>query len=247
MGVALLTKYYDKLRSPDNLAIGSSFNMFGLAKFLVAVHLSDRFSLLSGVSLAHFSNGGFARPNLGINTASFFVGARLRISKIEEEKEAVEVERDRHFHPGIRMAMGYTERGLDGPKFLTYGVSLQVSRRVGDVHLLSVGAEYLYSKASEEFQRYIGVNPGRERQMATRYSVTAGHEFLFGHLGFLTELGVYLNKHYERRHIISTRIGFNFYPRNPLRHPRQQVYGGVHVLAYFGLADILETVLGYRF
>lgn len=250
LGLAFQTRRYDQRNAPTNTAIGSHLNAYAMASLRLERALGERFALGLGIHLAHVSNSNYAQPNLGLNTPSGELSFRFRLGATPKTATDIPLVQDvlqysRAFRPVLRLGMGISEKSLDGPKFRSWSAGAGVSKRLARWSRLSVGLEWLYSEGAEDFQRYTGANPGRERQNATRYSFWAAHEALFGRLGIVIEFGAYLNKHFEQRHPLSARIGAQWSLLGA-RAQRHELFAGVYVRTYFGLAEMVEGVLGYR-
>lgn len=67
-------KPYQEQYNPANKMVGSKINAYINTNFYLRWMLSPRFSLTSGVTLSHFSNGNTSFPNAGLNTIGLKVG-----------------------------------------------------------------------------------------------------------------------------------------------------------------------------
>jgi hypothetical protein len=76
-GLSYVSRSYDPLKNPLNVAIGSKLNAHFQTKVLGDFVLSRQFNLLFGLSFDHLSNANLSEPNLGINTLSAFVGLQF--------------------------------------------------------------------------------------------------------------------------------------------------------------------------
>ena len=139
------------------------------------------------------------------------------------------------------------ERGLDGPKYPIYSGATGISRLFGRIHKVSSGVVFLYNDSSRSFQEHIGLNPGKEIIKASRFIWFVGHEYLFGHVGFVTDLGLYLNNYYNRRSLVATKIGFNFYLKNSLEKTKYMPWIGFSIHSNLTEAEFVELILGYSF
>ena len=90
-----------------------------------------------------------------------------------------------------------------------------------------------------------------------------GNEFLFGHVSMVTQGGLYLYNPFYRDQYkeiyfegdtkawlktwITARLGFQYYLRDAVLHPRQNLFVGWYVKTNFGQADFMEVSLGYLF
>lgn|GEM_PF-2047636 len=66
-GVSAGWKYYDPVTNPDNVTMGQNVNMHIETGANAEYLLSDRWSVIGGITSNHLSNGGTKRPNYGVN------------------------------------------------------------------------------------------------------------------------------------------------------------------------------------
>ena len=74
VGLAYLTKAFDRIENHQNGVIGSHFNGFVNFRLSSVVMLSQAWRLDAGVGLTHASNAAMSTPNLGINMATVNLG-----------------------------------------------------------------------------------------------------------------------------------------------------------------------------
>ncbi len=255
LGIAWLNKPFNKLNNPENVVIGAHWNFMALLRLKVERSLSERFILSMGIGGTHYSNGNFASPNLGANQPAITLGFKYRLNIDTSQIKPLEtIALNKKIRPFLRTSFGLTETGFDGPKYPVYTAGFGALRQIGQVSYLSTGVEFIFKSSSYEFMRHIGLHEGRERQEASRYLWFVGHEFVFGNTGFLTELGLYFNKHYGQGSIFSSRVGFHFYPfygqKAYLKRYKNQpstAFLGLYVHAYLGEAEFVELAAGFRF
>ncbi len=78
-GLVYITKKYDFHTNPHNLLIGTHFNALIHTGFNFSYRIKNRFDTSLGLSLIHFSNGDFSRPNAGLNQLSINAGIAYRM------------------------------------------------------------------------------------------------------------------------------------------------------------------------
>ena len=252
LGISYMDKPYLQNVNEKNTVIGSAISFFGAADLAVKYRLNDNFQLGAALLLTHYSNGNYKQPNLGVNIASpcLSISYHYKYNKKNTLETAVNTNYtiDKNVHLFLRGSYGLTERGLDGPKYPVYIIGVGAARRVGAVHRFTAGAEYIYNTSPYQFLVHTGqLDAATARTQTERGVIFVGHELLMGHVGFVTEGGVYLNKHYSQHSWISTKIGFNFYPQHQQKHSRLQAYLGTYIRAYFGEAEFVEVVGGFLF
>ncbi|MEM7103427.1 MAG: acyloxyacyl hydrolase [Bacteroidota bacterium] len=252
MGIGWLTKPYDKISNPDNIVIGSRLNFSAFAKIHLEWAASYKIRIAGGIQYMHYSNGNHSTPNIGANIPAGFLGVRYFYQESEVERSLTDSTftlpvPNRKIHFNTRLSIGFTERGLDGPTFPVYTFSVGAYRYFGRKHKVLTGFEFVFHHGTAEFIRHIEGFEGEEFRQSSRYSWYIGHEAVFGHVGFLTEAGLYLNNFFLRRSLISNRIGFTFYGKNPLKVYRNLPYVGIYIHAVQGEAEFTEFLIGFDF
>jgi len=251
-GAGITTKKYDSFTNPSNIVIGSHINACVSLRARARYRLGKAWHLLLGGGITHYSNGRFTLPNLGVNIPFGQIGVQYLLpSKISTDSLRQQLTKDlptlnQSFRPFLTIGLGFTEVETSrGPKYPIYRFTVGVSRMMARISKLSVEFEYMYNNAVLAFDQHVGTVPYRHFNYA-RLSFLVTHELLFGHWGFLTSVGAYLNNHRYRRSPIVTKIGFNFYLHNYFKHIPHQLWVGCHVRAYAGEAELVEFVLGYN-
>jgi len=200
-GLAWVTRPYDWFNNPNQNAIGSHWNnitQFRLgAEFRAAPHLR----LNAGGSMTHFSNGGSALPNFGINIFSGWAGVAwfLQPLKKEDLKPAQTSKRPmtRRFGAQVQGGMALLEIGsFDGPKHAVWCSSVAGYFQINRINRVLLGMDHESNRAIYEW----GLHSARfrdeaaARQGSTRLAITAAEEFLFGDLSIVLQAGRYVGK-----------------------------------------------------
>ncbi|MFR7878941.1 MAG: acyloxyacyl hydrolase [Butyricimonas paravirosa] len=79
-------KPYDSYYNSYNTMIGSKVNAYINANFYLRWRLSPRVSLLSGLTVSHFSNGNTKIPNAGLNTIGGNIGLECNFYRKDDLK-----------------------------------------------------------------------------------------------------------------------------------------------------------------
>ncbi len=249
-GVAFLSKPYHAVKNPENNVYGSKFNFFFELGVAYEIAFKKHFALAIFLKLPHYSASNLHQPNLGINTFNFGTSIRYlkhqEISSFNENKLELPV-LNKKIKPFFRLSFGLTRNGLNGPKYPVYVAGFGFSKLLNRYSRINSGFEYIFNTAKYNFIRHTYAFTGKEFEKASRYSWYLGYEWLFGHVGFLAEAGLYLNNHYGRQSIFTTKLGFNLYPWNTILHSNFLPYFGAYVRAYAGEADFFEMSLGFNF
>lgn len=85
-GLSAGWKPYDSYYNSYNTMIGSKVNAYINANFYLRWRLSPRVSLLSGLTVSHFSNGNTKIPNAGLNTIGGNIGLECNFYRKDDLK-----------------------------------------------------------------------------------------------------------------------------------------------------------------
>ena len=88
-GLSAGWKPYDSYYNSYNTMIGSKVNAYINANFYLRWRLSPRVSLLSGLTVSHFSNGNTKIPNAGLNTIGGNIGLECNFYR-KDDLESLE-------------------------------------------------------------------------------------------------------------------------------------------------------------
>ncbi|MCH2044596.1 MAG: acyloxyacyl hydrolase [Saprospiraceae bacterium] len=250
-GAAYVTKKFNTLTNTANIAVGARFNACSVLRLRFNYNIGTRLQASLGLGFTHYSNGGWENPNLGLNIFGTQLGLAYRFQKSEYSKQdSFDLRQlpklDRSFRPFASVGIGFTEKAYGSVKYPFYIGVLGVSHRLSRISKLGLGLEYVYSTLSAEFYKHI-TGTAAPIQRLQRFSIMAQHELLFGHIGFVSNFGVYLNEHEGQRSFFYTKIGFHFYAKNYFLKHKHQLWAGVYVRTYGGEAEFIEFALGYNF
>ena len=78
-GLMHLSKYYDSINNPMNIAMSSRMNFAAQLKAQAVNHLSPHSSLTLGLEMFHTSNANWQKPNVGLNYAQLSLGWSYRL------------------------------------------------------------------------------------------------------------------------------------------------------------------------
>lgn len=252
-GVAYMTKSFHSVFNPQNIVMGAKLNACATVRFLTRYAITSSWRVFLGMSVTHYSNGGFVKPNLGINIPALQVGVQYEWGNTIVPNDSLRrhvlaglAPFSKDIRPFLRVALGATEMiASNGVKYPIYGVTIGVSRMLARTSKLRLAVDYLYNTAPRAFDQHKGLIELKHWQYA-RISILAGHELLFGCWGLVSNLGVYLNAHRFQRNLLTAELGFNFYSRNYFKHQKWQFWLGCNVRTYGGEAEFVQVVLGFQ-
>lgn len=249
LGLGYVEQVFDFIENPTNKVIGTHINIAANAKFFYNIALYKKWSMNAGIQYLHYSNSKLQLPNLGINIASGFVGVRYEweSNKPHERVYARTLESTTSFFLQGRAGIGYTNIIQQGnAQFPIYIGAFSGGKICKQKNKVYFGIEAYKNMAVQSYlnQKYEDDN---DRPKALRGAVYIGHEFLFSHIGFVTQCGINVLRGELSRSIVYNKLGFNFYWKDANLHLKNNVYVGLYVHAAAGEAEFPELTVGYIF
>lgn len=254
-GLAWVTQPYDYFTNQGENAIGSHWNNITQFRLGGELRLSDHFRLNAGVALTHFSNGGAALPNFGINLPSGFAGLAWSPQPLREKdflpaKTEKRADRSR-FGGTAQTGLAILEYGVyDGPKYPVWLGAAAGYFRFNKVNRALFGVDYEFNKAIYEYGLHIGdfENEAAAHKGATRFAVFLADEFLFGSIGVQLQMGRYVGSGFNRftpkRNYRKLSIRY-YFPK--LFNTALQPHIGITLKAHATTAEYISTNVGLAF
>lgn len=215
LGIGYVTQHYSRAPVWDTLnnAIGSSINNFTMIATDIRYRLNAHWRIQAGLNFSHLSNGSMKQPNLGVNMYGGHVGLQYRPAGDEHEQIVKDRPRLRNrVLVQARLGLSFNESGnTDGPIYVGHLASLYASRRYAGKNKLLAGIDYSYHPSIYAFQRNNEINIGRERANSWKSAVFVGHEWLFGRMSVMTQVGYYIKDAVLRHDRFYEKIGYNYY------------------------------------
>ena len=234
-GLGWISNPYDWWDNPNQNAIGSHWNNITQFRLGAEARLNAHTKLLAGGSFTHFSNGGIALPNFGINILSGWIGATWSPQSLarSEYKTAQTSRKLLTRRWGALVQAGYTAVQIatfDGPKYPIRTGSAALLYRFNQLHRGSVGIDYEMNVSVRKWGLHSALfaNEQAARQGATRLAWFVGEEFLFGDIGIQLVVGRYFGEKFN------AYTAKKLYSKLAMRYYFPEVYQ-VHVRAFAGI------------
>lgn len=251
-GLGYLSKRYDRVTNPQNTAIGSRFNNYTTVGLSAEYQLTNHLGIRVAAHVSHSSNGRLRVPNLGINTGMIQIGVNYRMSEPmlkDTFQIAANYEYSRKALFGLRGSLGIKEASVEnGPFYYVWMITPHVIFPRNEKHQWETGAEITFDGEIQERnlngEDYTSTHILLEPWKA---SVYGGHEFLFGRMGFITQLHIHLFPFMEKKNEFYTLIGGKIYLKSFHKHPRNQFYTGIFLKAHYAVAQYPSLILGGTF
>lgn len=254
-GLGWISRPYDWWDNPRQNAIGSHWNNITQFRLGAEARLNARTKLLAGGSFTHFSNGGIALPNFGINIMSGWIGATWspRALQRSDYKTAQSSRKLLTRRWGALVQAGYTAVQIatfDGPKYPIRTGAAALLYRFNQLHRGSVGIDYEMNVSVREWGLHstLFADKRAARQGATRLAWFVGEEFLFGDIGIQLAVGRYFGKHfnaYTAKKLYS-KLAMRYYFPEVFQVP-VRAFAGITLKAHAFTAEYMTLNAGLAF
>lgn len=240
-GVGFLDRPYNLLTNKKNKAIGSHLNGNMQVMYKTYFDISQRNSLVAGLGITHYSNGNFRRPNLGINMVHLNFGILHKL-KIEQEPKLKTLPQ---LFPknGFEFNLGFARKqiGVADTRFFTIGgASLLYYFRHNDTRNWRVGLQSYFDKTYPYVKFDANSLNNVKLAKMTEIAAVMGHEFVFGRLAIVTDIGAYFYRPNDYKKAVYFSIGFNYFFNKGFNVQSR-------LKSHMAVADYFYWSGGYRF
>jgi hypothetical protein len=267
LGIAYFNNPYNPVKNTSNLYIGSALTAFGYASVYIKPRINDHLWVKAGISVMHCSNGHVQIPNLGINLPCIFAG--IVYSPFSLPKEFIKKEiyvSPSTIHFNLRIGVGVhqlakTTEPIGTPKYAIYIIDLYASKRFGKINNLQLGLSLNHYKSFLNYIEKTNLFASNRMLKATVATLFVGHELMIHKFSLLSQGGINIyNPFYkewikqfdnmqgfsnELKKYISTRLGLQYYLRDPKYCTRSNIFLGAYIKANFGQADFICAQIGF--
>ncbi|QMU30793.1 acyloxyacyl hydrolase [Adhaeribacter radiodurans] len=241
-GLAYFSNHFDWRLNATNNVISAPLNAVIQFRAEYERILSPKFSLLLAAGINHYSNGGNAKPNLGINIGTLSLGLNYYSQRSFEPLVQAWPPPGNKLSFTISGSAGIKQRDdFDTITYTVKSVALSAMRQLNPKSTLLIGLEGFYDPSLIPRRNWDPrVEPGTSPDIR-RVALNFGHELAIGKLGFGTYVGWYAYRPYKS--------DAAFYQRLETRYPLTR---NIYLAAGLKLhdlikADVIEYRLGFRF
>ncbi len=241
VGLAHLSTYYDPVKNPNNLNIGSPFNLHFNLNYSWFFPLGDHMYMAPGLSFTHFSNGAFKKPNRGINLLDVNLAFRYRgdnrvLSVSDEDGMRPEWLESKH-RTYVIFSGGVMQRFINDPNYKVFTLTVNHTLQTGPGARWGVGLDFTYDDHAKERIDMQKDDPQFVDYM--RIGAFASHDIVFDRMSVVLNLGGYLYYGYKP--------DARFYPRVGLRYEiGNRMTTQLALKAYRFRANHVQWGLGYE-
>ncbi len=248
-GLGYLTKTFDPQENNHNVAIGSKMNISIGASFDFKFILSHNWTLATGLSLKHFSNGSFSTPNLGINIPVLMIGLKRNFSKIGSgnfnnlDSTITKLKANYKKFQRYSATIGIGAKEIypaGGNRYGTYSFELNAIHYATIKSGFSAGMDIIHNVALYKHAFYLDTLTNLKPIQFTQFAMNIGYVQTFDHFELFLQNGFYLINKYKKDGGIYQRLGGRYYfKKNIVAH--------FALKTHFAKADYFELGVGYYF
>lgn len=242
LGVAYMSKPFDRITNHKNNAIGSHFNGYVNIRFSSSYMLSKSWRLDSGIGLTHASNGAVKTPNLGLNMATLNLGVGYVFGNknIEMRKDSMMPKLTKRWHPSVLGIFGFKEMEHPlGNKYMAYNLSGNLYYAASHKTRFGTGVEFVYSNATRKNLEYDSVSTERIKDVI-KIGVKGSYAFHVDRISIPIDFGYYVYQNDNLKEHFFHRIGVRYMLT-------KHVIANVTLYTHWAKADYFEWGLGYEF
>lgn len=240
LGLAYLTKKYDRLENYRNTAIGSNLNVAVNFVLENGFLIGETFSVSAGIGVLHFSNGRTRTPNLGVNIPSLKLGMSYNNPKAKAVKEPAYTEPKERSSEIIVIASGglAAEYPPGSNNNFRADISSLLNYPISKKHRLGIGYDIFYYYNQENLLSHIDETYVKE---LFNHGLFISFQFDFSRLAFVIQNGIYLyDKYNYQQSLLYHRVGFRY-------RIYKNIILNLSMKTHFSRAQFIETGIGYRF
>lgn len=251
MGVGLVTKHYKKeTNNTQNTAIGGKINNVSPFSTDLRYKLNNKWHFQVGAYFTHVSNATFQTPNLGINTYGAHIGFRYFPTTTEAQK-IIRSERPTYRNNWMGFAKGsiaFVEKGpADGPTYLTYIAHLGIAKRYASKNKVYAGVDAHFHDVVYQYNIYHQIPTPNAFRSAGQLALFVGHEFVFGRVGVIGQVGYYFLPYTTQTIRLYQKIGGHYYFVKKEHGLIKEVFASALLKTHLSVAELFEMGLGISF
>ncbi|ASS50543.1 MAG: hypothetical protein A3D31_13345 [Candidatus Fluviicola riflensis] len=191
IGLSYVNRKYDGVNNPDNVAIGSHFNIHFNSQFLITANPFPKWMLFTGIAFDHLSNGNLAEPNLGFNSFHLKFGTSHRFGKTTQRVHHPELKAFPAHRFSILPNIGWKRtRAFAGDYFFAASFTGDYHFFIGKRFITSAGADFFYDSSVPTEMKAIGKSFKQSNYFQTGIHLSQVLRYKKAVFGF--QAGVYL-------------------------------------------------------
>mgnify|MGYP006284479309 CR=1 FL=1 len=240
-GLSWLTKKFDVENNYQNIAIGSSTNIYFDAGLMASFRLHSRLYLLSGLQFIHFSNGKITSPNKGLNVVTSSIGLQYFFNensygKYNQAKAQKKTFIPSNYFQGIYAHGIKSISRMEDGFFYASSLSLEYHKKYNRKYNWGLGLDLFYDGTSGLSENQITAD------FTTNFfqlGLHASHDLMVGRMALIMQVGGYLWLPGKAEAPIYNRIG--------LRYTFDSgIIANLSLKSHYAQASFIEFGIGYQ-
>lgn len=250
-GLTYITKKFDFIANPENIAIGTNVCFYFNLNFGVHYPIKNTpISLRANAGMIHFSNGSVKKPNRGLNQIQYTLSAAYNLVDNRTYNEdyildkTVEKPHEFTFMATITSSDEYKIGDIGrGGGYLCSTGALGYSYAYSPLGKVGLSADIFYN---ENLYWYWDTNWDTLVMVLTqpkeiiRSGISVGHELVYKKLSLVAYAGLYFYNKVKPHDFLYTRFGLRYYVF-------KNVFVNATVKAFGFKAHYIETGIGFSF
>lgn len=222
-GLAYLTRRYDRIENPENIAVSTPICFYFSFGFNFAFRLPAGFELKLMPMFMHYSNGAVRKPNLGLNQAVLSLAVSKDIAQREYTKER------RNYVEGLspheawafgtcvssdEYSVGYNGRGGG---FICSTGAVGYSYQYGKIGKVGASLDMFYNENLKYYfdeRNNVLVQQYEKFGDVVRLGFCVGHQLVYRRFELVSYVGMYVYNKVKKNDWFYTRIGGRYYVTN---------------------------------
>lgn len=239
-GLGYIEKPFNRETNFKNIAIGSKYNALININSIWTTKITKELGLSGGFSMVHFSNGSFARPNLGINIFSVNMGFSYSFGKNKEVLSQEIEPREKKWEKLIVFNTGVKEiNPVEGPKYMVYTTTFSLKKPFSNKSSFGFSADLFYNSSLEQLIAEENHNKTTSNSDNIRVGLAVFYSLDIGKVSYLIQMGGYLRSAYDGDGIVYHRITSRYFITKHL-------FLNLGLKSHFAVADFIEAGIGVK-
>jgi len=242
MGPGFVSKHFDRVENTKNWGLSTTVNGFAHLSLKGKVKLFDHLNATAGISLSHFSNASYKKPNLGINLPGLTAGLLYSFKPMEltPRKKKSEYSYSKNWNHDVVLNYGSKEKNpIGGNSHNVFSLNYSSGRHISFKSRLGAGIDFFYNTAHKnELDKNDDVitKPSDILQMG----ISATYTLQISKFSIFFSPGYYLYTTYVDDGTFYTRMGIRYMFSDHLLL-------NISMKTHYAVADHAEYGIGYRF
>jgi hypothetical protein len=234
-GLNIMTRTYQTTTNPTNIAISSPINALVILGIENTIPVSERLDLFWGVNMVHISNATIKKPNVGLNSSTFYLGLRLKNSNEFSEISSPYINKlQRSSNLNIFTGLAVKEiKDPGGKKYTVAFISSEYQYAISPYTSIGGSVDAYYDDSNRIIAEEIGFDYSNKFELL-KMGMAINAELKLQRLSLIGHLGIYGYNKINEGHIIYQRLGLRYSVA-----PRLSIHLGLKT--HLNVADHFES------